>query len=106
MLSSLDLKGPELLFDFFFLTIPTVTGRVDDGSKQILNFFSSVSFPKDSFFFLMKLSNLGSLSFELPPLEKRTSEIQQGIKSSLKKGSHSTASKARDITFVTEPQEN
>lgn len=49
----------------FFFTIPPVTGRVDDGSKQILNFFSSVSFPKDFFFFfLMKFSNLESLSFE------------------------------------------
>ena len=55
-----------LSFCLIFFTIPPVTGRVDDGSKQILNFFSSVSFPKDSFFFffLMKFCNMEILSFE------------------------------------------
>lgn len=45
-------------FCLTFFYNPSVTGWTGDGSKQILNFFSSVSLPEDYF------SNLGSLSFE------------------------------------------
>ena len=70
--------------------------------------FQVSPYQRTLFFFLMKFSNLGSLSFEAFLLWK-SAPVKFSKKLSLplrKEVILPTANEARDITFATEPQEN